>query len=125
MPATATSAPPCPAWCGCTPGHEDGRDIDGSRFIRHRVVVGQVEIEQPVIVEPDGAVDVEPLVVWLDGHAYDLARAQRLSMELAQALTTAGARYCSGCGTELDGAYECPYCDARPRVAALTAAGGR
>ena len=82
----------CPAWCSLPPGHEEGCDIDGSRFIRHRVVVGDVEIEQPVVVEPDGAVEVEPLVVWLDGHAYNLARAQQLSVELARALITAGGR---------------------------------
>lgn len=92
MPATITAAPPCPAWCALAPGHEDGCDIDGSRFIRHRVVVGDVEVEQPVIVEPDGAVETEPLVVWLAGHAYDLACAQHLAADLAQALSTAGGR---------------------------------
>lgn len=92
MPATITSAPPCPAWCVLPAGHDDGCDLDGSRFIRHRVVVGQVEIEQPVVVEPDGAVDVEPLVVWLDGHAYDLAAAQHLAADLAAALTTTGGK---------------------------------
>jgi hypothetical protein len=86
--ATIT-APPCPAWCSLAPGHEDGCDIDGSRFIRHRVVVGDVEVEQPVVIEPDGVVETEPLVVWVDGRDYDIARAQRLSVELAQALTTA------------------------------------
>jgi ribosomal protein L32 len=115
MPATLAPPIACPAWCSLPPGHEDGCDIDGSRFIRHRVVVGAVEIEQPVVVEPDGAVDVEPLVVWVDGHAYGIAKAQRLAMELADALTTAGARYCSRCGTELSTDYTCPYCDARPR----------
>jgi hypothetical protein len=70
-------------------GHEDGCDIDGSRFIRHRVVVGDVEVEQPVVIEPDGVVETEPLVVWVDGHAYGIARAQQLSVELARALTTA------------------------------------
>jgi hypothetical protein len=90
----ATLAPPklaCPAWCVLPPGHEDGCDLDGSRFIRHRVAVGDVEVEQPVVVEPDGSVEVEPLVVWLDGHAFTFARAQQLSVELARALTTAGA----------------------------------
>jgi hypothetical protein len=92
---TATLAAPvvtCPAWCALPAGHEDGCDIDGSRFIRHRVVVGDVEIEQPVVVEPDGVVETEPLVVWVDGHAYDLARAQRLVHELADALAAAGGR---------------------------------
>jgi hypothetical protein len=92
MPATAIAAPPCPAWCSLPMGHEDGCDIDGSRFIRHRVVVGDVEVEQPVVVEPDGAVDVEPLVVWVDGHAYDEARAQRLVLEVTQALDDVHAR---------------------------------
>jgi hypothetical protein len=92
MPATLAPPIACPAWCSLAPGHEDGCDIDGSRYIRHRVVVGDVEIEQPVVVEPDGAVDVEPLVVWVDGHAYGIAKAQRLAMELERALTTAGGR---------------------------------
>jgi hypothetical protein len=55
-------------------------------------VVGDVEIEQPVVVEPDGHVDVEPLVVWLAGRAYDLARAQHLAADLAAALNTAGGK---------------------------------
>jgi hypothetical protein len=92
MPATATAAPPCPAWCSLPPGHDEGCDIDGSRFIRHRVVVGDVEVEQPVVVEPSGAVETEPLVVWVDGHAYDFARAAHIAADLARALTTAGGR---------------------------------
>jgi hypothetical protein len=93
---TATLAAPvvtCPAWCTQPAGHDPHPDdIDGSRYIRHRVVVGDVEVEQVVVVEPDGVVETEPLVVWLDGHAYDLARAQRLQMELALALNTAGGK---------------------------------
>lgn len=86
----ATPTVSCPAWCVLSPGHEDGCDIDGSRYVRHRIRVGDVEIEQPVVIEPDGAVETEPLVVWLDGHAYDVARAQHLAVDLAAALTTAG-----------------------------------
>lgn len=93
MSAPAVTPPvACPAWCALPAGHEDGCDIDGSRFIRHRVVVGDVEIEQPVVVEPDGAVETEPLVVWLAGHAFDVARAQHLAVDLVAALTTAGGR---------------------------------
>jgi hypothetical protein len=92
---TATLAAPvvaCPAWCVLPPGHEDGCDIDGSRFIRHRFVVGDVEVEETVVVEPDGAVETEPLVVWLGGRPHSIAQAQRLAIELARALTTAGGR---------------------------------
>lgn len=94
MPATITAPTvTCPPWCTLPAGHDpDPDDLDGSRFIRHRVVVGDVEVESTVIVEPDGAVDVEPLVVWLAGHAYDLARAQHIAVDLAHALTTAGGR---------------------------------
>jgi hypothetical protein len=52
-------------------------------------------VQQPVIVDPDGHVDVEPLVVWLDGHLYTYARAQELAHELARALATAAAGVCS------------------------------
>jgi hypothetical protein len=90
--APTTIAPACPAWCTLPPGHDaHPDDIDGSRYIRHRVVDGLVEVEQCVVVEPDGAVDTE-LVVWLDGHRFTYARAQELSVELARALTTAGGR---------------------------------
>jgi hypothetical protein len=90
--ALASVVVACPSWCALPAGHEDGCDIDGSRFIRHRVAFGQVEIEQPVVVEPDGAVETEPLVVWLDGHAYDVAKAQHLVADLAAALNTAGGK---------------------------------
>jgi hypothetical protein len=82
----------CPAWCVLPAGHDDGCDIDGWRYIRHRVVVGDVEVESTVVVEPDGQVDHEPLVVWLAGRAYDIARAQHLVADLAAALTTAGGK---------------------------------
>jgi hypothetical protein len=92
---TATLAAPvvaCPAWCVLRPGHEDGCDIDGSRFIRHRVAFGDVEVEETVVVEPDGAVDVEPLVVWLGGRQFTFTQAQQLVVELTRALTTAGGK---------------------------------
>jgi hypothetical protein len=83
----------CPPWCVLPAGHDpDPDDVDGTRCVRHRCVVGDVEIEQPVVVEPDGHVDVEPLVVWLAGRAYDLARAQHLAADLAAALNTAGGK---------------------------------
>jgi hypothetical protein len=89
---TLAPAVTCPAWCVLPAGHEDGCDIDGSRFIRHRVVVGDVEVEQPVVVEPDGAVETEPLVVWLGGRQFTVAQAQQLASELARALITTGDR---------------------------------
>lgn len=89
---TVAPAVTCPAWCVLPAGHDDGCDLDGARYVRHRIVVGDVEVESTVIVEPDGAVDVEPLVVWLAGRAYDLARAQHIAVDLAHALTTAGGR---------------------------------